>query len=174
MQKLKVLMYCFIFICLSLFVCSETTYHITNLDMCDNEALVKVRPNNNSVKFQNCNYQDELWHCKCKKNLSIDMLIKDNVSNEYDVVVQYYLNKNLENSMRKLEFNNIIINNKKDIKKGKLNLPSFETGRWIFILIFVIVLFVGSLILGIRKFIKDDDKDNDEDYVNKVLDEIDK
>ncbi len=154
----------------------STIYHITTLDQCVGEASLRVRSltnnTNNEVSFNNCTLVNSIWKCKCGDDTSFDMNIKSDVTNEYDVVIQYYFDKTSNDSLRKLELNDIKINTIKEKEKTIFKMPSMESGAWVIVLILFIFIFIGGTIF-IGRWLYDSNKLDFENDIKKPDDKID-
>jgi len=109
----KIFLLVFILLILPLALAANTEYNITTLSSCEGYTLIKIRGNvgnvSDEILMPLCEVSDNIWNCSCDGETLLNMSIKENVINEYDIVVQYQFDKDKE-SLRSLEFNNIKIN----------------------------------------------------------------
>lgn len=125
-------------------------YLITKLPACYDKVLLKVSATEGlgNITFPNFEFNKDinLWETNCDKlnNYEVLLEVKNKDYNEYDIVVQHYIDNKLDlNSVRTLNFNNIRIQ-PQEIKKK----PSEFIINWIQTIVFILVCIGILLILG--------------------------
>lgn len=80
-----------------LLLCVNTGYSIvfntTNIDFCDRNFYVSVNQKvlTNSYDLIGChNTMNNYWSCNCKNNFTLLLNVTDNISNTYDLIIQYH------------------------------------------------------------------------------------
>ena len=123
----------------------EAAYTITDMPDCQGTIQVKARNINhdNEYAFAGCIEDGELWNCSCKHPI---VLKTNEVDNEFDVVVQYYIGEQIESNQRVENFNNIKTGGDEPKKESK-PLPKFtsSTGLMVTGIIVVILLVLGGI-----------------------------
>lgn len=165
---------------------SGTPYNVFEIPKCYGDSLVKIRAYNNisndKYSFDGCSKtscvqckdNEELWKCSCidGKALNITLNTADDLNNEYDITIEYYIEPievllenetsdteptqaDIENSNKKrvetitnLEFGAV----EKKPPKEPIKWPSLGEGglMYIFFLIGGILLFI--LVVGVMLF----------------------
>ena len=90
-------------------------YEVINLK-CYGDLTVKIRAEtdlvDNEYKFINCkNTELELWSCKCnEKNTTIILQTSSDITNVYDIVIQYYIDEIQNDDSKRLKtFSNVYV-----------------------------------------------------------------
>jgi len=141
-------------------------YLVTTLPNCFGNVLIKARGTEGvgNISFINFELNDKgLYEASCDKldNKQIVLQVVNKDTNEYDIVVEYYLDDDFSlNSIRTLNFNNVAIN-PQEIK----TIPSEFIVNWVQTIVFILVcIFILILIgFGIYKIVKYESKEEREE-----------
>ena len=81
----------------ALLLCVSTAYSVvintTNIDFCDRNFYVSVNQQvkTNSYDLIGChNVMNNYWSCNCKNNFTLLLNVSDNITNIYDLIIQYH------------------------------------------------------------------------------------
>ncbi len=171
-----------LFMCSIVVINAMEQYDIPGISTCYGDTKVKVRASNDDFSYNiipNCYKVDGkimndgymLWNCKCINN-SLNIIIEtESEDNEYDVVIEYYIEtplevpdkgnrtkpmkEEIENDLRRrtVNYNNI---NKKEVVKEPIKLPPFSGGIMILsIVLSILLLVIGVSIFVAKKLLKD-------------------
>ena len=145
----------------------ETTdrYLITTLPACEGNVLIKIRGSNpiDHIEFPHFKINERgLYEAPCSSLIDNQIIleVKDKITNEYDIVVEHYIDDSLDlNAVRTLNFNNVAINPQEVNKK-----PSIFIVDWIKTIIFVLVCvsILVLIVLGIYKMVKHESQEDRE------------
>jgi len=172
------------------------TYVVTEIDHCVGQYTVKVRQfyqSDDTYLIRNCKHIDyQLWKCFCSEK-NVTLMTRPGLDNEFDIVIEYYLdkeNKNdpdgLDRNKRTYNFNNIVFGVKPVEEKSFFdNLPS--VGSVVIPVLALLLAFVFLITLAFLKlkslYFSDENEIEDtlnetkknnkfEDEVNKILEDI--
>lgn len=125
-------------------------FEVINLK-CYGDLTIKLRAETdlveNEYKFVNCKNTEELWVCKCnEKNTTLILQTLSNITNIYDINVQYYIDKIQNDDSRRIKkFTNVHVYEIDYIPpKTVYELPDFNQK---YLVIFIIgIIFIILLI----------------------------
>jgi len=195
MNRAKILCFVLVFFLLVIPVYSLDSgvdYNVTTIGQCIDDIVVKLRGKQqikpNEYSFIDCKeVESDLWNCKCKNPTIIWLKTDKNTTNEYDIVVEYYLDKISEDDIeaneslknrttatepgevdlinedfrRTLNFNNLAFGPPASpVKKESFSLPSFSEGSSSVIFVIALILIIVGLIgIILYKFVFQEKKE---------------
>ena len=135
-------------------------YDILKIEKCYGEVQVKIRGKNTPIekqyKFADCTKHKieqfyEYWNCDCKDNkFDVNLIVGENVTNEFDVVVEYYIDKERSlNGQRTFNLNNLNVDEFEEPKEERrvVTMPELTMGIGIIIaVVLVAMLFIFGII----------------------------
>jgi len=149
--------------------------NITDIQ-CYSDTIVKVNSNNinfNDYNIIGCNnYKDNYWKCKCDypNTIPIILNIKNSSKNMFNIVIEYYVSKDInDDNKRTLFFNDININYKQPKIKKSFVMPELKNINIMLGIVFLIIVICIIFISYMYKiFFKDDKKEKKQniDYIN--------
>ncbi len=183
MKKLIILTV--VFLCLIYTISAYTAgevYTVTNVSKCYGDLQVKVRSSDGIVDDEysivDCGTDDDnLWTCSCNDDGNgIQILTNANITNVYDITVEYYIaplvdNDNISNDSNKRtkQFTNIGF---KSVKKEEpFRLPAFEGGGVILGVVGGIILFIALAVFLLWKFVFKGEGDISDRQMDKEIDD---
>ena len=170
-------------------------YELLTIDKCEDKIDIKVRwtiPSDNHYTFDGCIEVDNgRWECTCVNPSTITFIPSPNIENEFDIVIEYYLNPYHEitntttnidywlsynhDNRRTDTFSNIVVGLPPE--KG-FEWPKEVGMIWIIIVILLMLGGITYLILMGWSWLmnKDENKmpDEEEEDLDSVLDRVDR
>jgi len=155
---------------------------IADIDKCYGTITLKIIGEQDIIKGEysivGCNeVSDNKWNCQCDNVSNIKLNAGDNVSNIYDIKIEYYIeplvtsnNTNItpskldidnELKRRTYEYNNIIVK-PKEIIEEPFKMPKFTDGFKIGAIIGSIIIIFVLMIVGIIYWLFKEEKDEEE------------
>ena len=151
-------------------------YNVVNISKCYDNYNVKIRGEGNvttGYSFPGCTkYKTEknndFWNCTCTTNSSkLILKTNNNVENNYDVVVEYFISPDRSLSDKRTdEFNNLVFEIPEP-EKEPFSLPKLESANVILIILGLVFILAILGIIWVGRWVFTSDE-NQLDSVKKV------